>query len=46
MQICCVNVFLQFFEELTTESQPEKADEVAVKDTQGKQVILTLKVGL
>ncbi|TKS88703.1 ATP-binding cassette sub-family F member 1 [Collichthys lucidus] len=35
--ICCVNVSLQFFEELSTESKPEKADEVAVKETQGKQ---------
>ncbi|KAE8282408.1 ATP-binding cassette sub-family F member 1 [Larimichthys crocea] len=26
-----------FFEELSTESKPEKADEVAVKETQGKQ---------
>ncbi|KAM9339904.1 ATP-binding cassette sub-family F member 1 isoform 2-T2 [Symphorus nematophorus] len=26
-----------FFEELATESKPEQADEVAVKDTQGKQ---------
>ncbi|XP_053189709.1 ATP-binding cassette sub-family F member 1 isoform X3 [Scomber japonicus] len=26
-----------FFEELATDSKPEKADEVAVKDTQGKQ---------
>lgn len=42
--ICCVNVSLQFFEELSTESKPEKADEVAVKETQGKQVGLILTV--
>lgn len=37
----CGNVFLQFFEELATESNPEKANEVDVKDTRGKQVIFT-----
>lgn len=33
----------QFFKELATDSKPEKADEVAVKDLHGKQVILGLK---
>lgn len=44
--ISCVNDFLQFFEELATDSKPEKVHEVAVKETQGKQVFFTLKVGL
>lgn len=44
IRLWCVNVFLQFFEELATDSKPEKAVEVAVKDTQGKQVIFTLEV--
>lgn len=32
-------MFLQFFEELSTESKPEKVDEAAGKDNQTKQVI-------
>lgn len=44
--VSCVNVFLQFFEELSTDGIPEKVHEVAVKETQGKQVIVILKVGL
>lgn len=32
-------MFFQFFEELSTESQPQKADEAAGKDNQVKQVI-------
>uniref|UniRef100_A0A8D3D038 ATP-binding cassette sub-family F member 1 n=1 Tax=Scophthalmus maximus TaxID=52904 RepID=A0A8D3D038_SCOMX len=35
--VSCVNVFLQFFEELSTDGIPEKVHEVAVKETQGKQ---------
>lgn len=41
-----MNVFVQFFEELATDGKPEKVHELAVKDTQGKQVIFTLKLGL
>lgn len=40
-----VNVFLQFFDELATDVKPD-VDEVAVKGTQGKQVIFSLKVSL
>lgn len=32
---------LQFFEELATDSKPEPVQEAAVKETQGKQVIIT-----
>lgn len=46
MCICYVNVFLKFFEELATESNPEKANEVDAKDPQGKQVIITLRICL
>uniref|UniRef100_A0A3Q3WLJ8 ATP-binding cassette sub-family F member 1 n=1 Tax=Mola mola TaxID=94237 RepID=A0A3Q3WLJ8_MOLML len=35
-----------FFEELATESNPEKANEVDAKDPQGKQVIITLRIYL
>lgn len=38
--------FLQFFEELATDSKPEKVEEVAVKETQGKQVLLTEEITL
>lgn len=35
-----LHLFAQFFEELATDSKPEKADEVVVKEPQGKQVML------